>query len=57
MKPGRVIETVLPCGIVVRSPEPYDVCAVCAADCPAAGHDGRSCTGGCKPCTCGEGDR
>jgi len=28
-------------------------CDDCADDCPAAGHDGRVCKGGCSECTCG----
>lgn len=48
-------ETVTPCGIVVRSDSGVvDLCLSCSMDCPAAKHDGRTCTGGCKPCTCGE---
>ena len=48
-------ETTLPCGIVVRSDSGVvDLCLVCASTtCPRARHDGRTCTGGCKVCTCG----
>lgn len=35
-----------PCGIHGGS------CSDCADDCPAAGHDGHVCKGGCSPCTC-----
>ena|GEM_PF-3083966 len=39
-----------PCGVLG---EAVDTCDHCADDCPASGHDGRTCTGGCTPCTCG----
>ncbi|MFA7120791.1 MAG: hypothetical protein WC277_04885 [Bacilli bacterium] len=54
MIPGRSIVTTLPSGVVRRAPcGEAGPCADCANDCPASGHDGRTCTGGCKVCTCG----
>ena len=52
MIPGRSIETVQPCGIVVRSSDGVvDLCLHCAMDCPSRGHE-RTCRGGCSECTC-----